>query len=93
MPLAYILDNLQDGYVAKRPTMGGYVKKVVTNAEAGAFTLTYTKKNGTTYTYTWDGTAWIAPQTTIPVDAEFHAMIFAQDWEIVDEAELTEGTW
>ena len=41
----------------------------------------------------WNGTAWIAPQTTIPVDAEFHAMIFAQDWQIVDEAELTEGTW
>ena len=93
MPLAYILDNLQNGSVAKRPTMGGYIKKVVTDAETGAFTLTYTKKNGTTYTYTWDGTAWTAPQTPIPVDAEFHAMIFAQDWQIVDEAELTEGTW
>ena len=52
MPLAYILANLQDGSVAKRPTMGGYIKKVVTDAETGAFTLTYTKKNGTTTTAT-----------------------------------------
>lgn len=34
MPLAYILDSLQEGTVAKSPTMGGYVKKVRGNWRA-----------------------------------------------------------
>ena len=94
MPLAYLIQSLQDGQCARRPSMGGYVQKTVTNATTGAYTLTWKKKDGTTtYVYTWSGTAWSAPSTTIPVDAEFFAMMIAQDWQIVDSAELTNGTW
>ena len=94
MPLAYIASMLQDGQAARRPSMGGYVEKTVTNATTGAYTLTWHKKDGTTtYVYTWSGTAWSAPSTTIPVDAEFLAMILASDWQIVESAELTNGTW
>lgn len=94
MPLAFIAKLLQDGQSARRPSMGGYVQKTVTNAETGAYTLTWKKKDGTTtYVYTWTGTAWTAPVTTIPVDAEFFAMMLAEDWQIVDTAEITNGTW
>ena len=72
MPLAYIIQNLQGGQSARCISMGGYVEKSSVNAETGAYTLTWRKKDGTTtYIYTWTGTAWQAPSTTIPVDAEF----------------------
>ena len=93
MPFAYVIQSLQDGQAARRPTMGGYVAKTVTNAETGAYTLTYKNKSGTTYVYTFNGTSWTAPGTTIPFDAEFHAMMLASDWQVIDVAELTEGTW
>ena len=94
MPLAYILQNLQAGQSARRTTMGGYVEKSAVDAETGGYTLTWRKKDGTTtYVYTWTGTAWQAPSTTIPVDAEFFAMMTADDWQIVDTATLQNGTW
>ena len=93
MPLAYMLDSLRDGSCAKRPSMGGYIKKTVTNEETGAYTLTYKKKDGTTFVYTFNGTSWSAPSTAIEVDGEFHAMMLAKDWVLVDEAEITSGTW
>ena len=94
MPLAYILQNLQAGQAARRPSMGGYVEKGTVNESTGAYTLTWHKKDGTTsYVYTWTGSAWTAPSTTIPVDAEFFAMMIASDWQIVDTAEITNGTW
>lgn len=94
MPLAYAIAQLQDGQSARRPNMGGRIDKSVTNATTGAFTLTYRKKDGTTtYVYTWDGEGWEAPQTTIPVDAEWHAMMLAQDWQIVETADIVSATW
>lgn len=93
MPLAYIIMNIEAGQSARRPSMGGYVEKSAVDAETGGYTLTWHKKNGTTYVYTWTGTAWQAPSTTIPVDAEFHALMLASDWQIVDTAEIQNGTW
>ena len=94
MPLAYILQNIQAGQAARRPSMGGYVEKSAVDAQTGGYTLTWRKKDGTTsYVYTWTGSAWTAPSTTIPVDAEFFAMIFADDWQIVEAATLQNGTW
>ena len=94
MPLAYILQNLKAGQSARRTSMGGYVEKCAVNESTGGYTLTWRKKDGTTtYVYTWTGTAWTAPSTTIPVDAEFFEMIFASDWQIVETATLTNGTW
>ena len=94
MPLAYLMKSLQAGQSARRPSMGGYVQKSAVDASTGGYTLTWKKKDGTTiYVYTWTGTAWTAPSTTIPVDAEFFAMILADDWQIVDTAEITNGTW
>ena len=94
MPLAYLIQNLQGGQSARCISMGGYVEKSSVNAETGAYTLTWRKKDGTTtYVYTWTGTAWQAPSTTIPVDAEFFKLMIATDWQIVDTAEIENGTW
>jgi len=87
------LQNLQAGQSARRPVMGGYVEKSSVDAETGGYTLTWRKKDGTTYVYTWTGTAWQAPSTTIPVDAEFFALMAADDWQIVDTAAIQNGTW
>lgn len=83
MPFAYIMQNLTDGQAAKRPAWGGYVKKTVTTAEGSStetYTLTFVKRNGTSFTYTWDGSAFVAPTTTVALDDEFLAAMLATDW-------------
>ena len=94
MPFAYAIAQLADGQSAKRPNMNGRVDKV-TSVDGTTFTLTFRKRNGTTYeyTYTIGDNTWTAPATTIPVDAEFLAMMLAQDWQIVETADITNGTW
>lgn len=94
MSLAYIIQNLQAGQSARCNSMGGYVEKSSVDAQTGGYTLTWRKKDGTTtYVYTWTGSAWTAPSTTIPVDAEFFKLMTAVDWYIVDTAEIQNGTW
>ena len=77
-----------DGYTsrnaAKRPNWGGYVFTTKTSAE-GASTLTYTltfkKRNGDTFVYTWNGSAWTADSTALTMDGELLAAMAAEDWD------------
>lgn len=83
MPFAYVMQNLADGKAAKRPAWGGYVKKTVTSAdgaETETYTLTFVKRDGTSFAYTWDGSAFTPPSTAIALDDEFLQAMIADDW-------------
>lgn len=91
MPFAYVMQNLMDGQAAKRPSWGGYVKKTVTTAEDSSvetYTLTFVKRDGTSFIYTWDGTAFVAPTTKIALDDEFLAAMLASDWTSGEAADF-----
>ena len=95
MPFAYILDQLQDGQAAKRPTWGGYVKRE--DGQNGAYTLTFKNRAGTSYAFAWSGSAW-STTASLTLDAELLAAMAAQDWIIGDAAEFETaragtGTW
>ena len=92
------VENLRDGYAAKRPSWGGYVKKVVTDADDGAYKLTFKNRAGTEYEYTYNGTAWTAPATTVPFDTEMLEAMLADDWQTgttaaFESARSGSGTW
>lgn len=83
MPFAYVMQNLMDGQAAKRPAWGGYVKKAVTTAEGSSvetYTLTFVKRDGTSFAYEWDGSAFVAPATAVALDDEFLSAMLALDW-------------
>lgn len=82
---------------AKRASWSGYVFRTEGQTE-GAYTLTYKNKNNVDYVYSWDGSAWTAPATTVPFDAEFHAAMLASDWIVGKQADFEaarggSGTW
>lgn len=100
MTFADAIYGLRDGYAAKRPSWGGYVKKAVTSTDTdpNPYTLTYKNRSGTEYVYTFNGTSWTAPSTTVPFDAELHAAMIADDWTVgtvadYEAARTGTGTW
>ena len=73
---------------AKRPAWGGYVKRGAVDAATGAYTLTFKKRDGTESTYTFSGSAWTAPATALPIDAELLAALIADDWIVGTSADM-----
>lgn len=88
MQFADAIQNLRDGYAAKRSTWGGYVKKVVTSApdaEVETYKLIFQVRTGsTTYEYEFKVVGgvlkWVAPSTKVPFDAEIIEAMLADDW-------------
>lgn len=83
---------------AKRPSWAGYVKRGTVNATTGAYDLTFKNRAGTTYVYSFDGSAWTAPSTALPIDAELLASFLAGDWMTGSSADFdtaagNTGTW
>ena len=88
---------------AKRPSWTGYVKVDITATDATtgeptAWTVTYKNRTGTEYVYTYATGEWTAPSTALPVDAEFHAGMLANDWingvaADFEEARTGNGAW
>lgn len=95
------ISTLRDGYAAKRQSWGGYVKKVVTSeasASTETYKLTFVSKAGTSYEYSFNGTAWTAPSTKVPFDADIMAAMVADDWMVgkttaFEAARGSSGTW
>ena len=82
----------------KRPSWGGYVYRSSINETTGAFTLTFKNRSGTTYEYSFNGSAWTAPSTTVPVDAEMLEAMMATDWATgtaaaFEAARSGQGVW
>ena len=76
-------NGMASGEAIKRPGWGGYVYKTDTTAEdstTATFTLTFKNREGTEYVYTWNGTAWTAPETKVTFDAEIIEAMLADDW-------------
>ena len=64
----------------KRPAWGGYVYRSAITAATGAFTLTFKTRSGTEYVYSFSGSAWSAPSTSLSIDAELMRSFLADDW-------------
>lgn len=82
----------------KRPSWGGYVYRSSINATTGAYTLTFKNRSGTTYAYAYNGSAWTAPSTPVPVDAEMLESMMANDWATgtaaaFEAARSGQGVW
>ena len=83
---------------AKRPAWGGYVYRGAIDAATGGYTLTYKNRSGTTYAYTFSGSAWTAPSTALDIDGELQAAMVADDWIVGTAADFEAsragaGTW
>lgn len=82
----------------KRPAWGGYVYRGTVDATTGGYTLTYKNRSGTTYAYTFSGSAWTAPSTALSIDGELQAAMVADDWIVGTAADFEasragSGTW
>lgn len=64
----------------KRTSWGGYVYRSDIDETTGAYTLTFKNRSGTTYVYSFSGSAWTAPSTAAAIDAELLAAFIADDW-------------
>lgn len=83
---------------AKRPAWGGYVYRGAIDATTGGYTLTYKNRSGTTYAYTFSGSAWTAPSTALSIDGELQAAFVADDWIVgtatdFEASRAGSGTW
>ena len=82
----------------KRPAWGGYVYRGTVDSTTGGYTLTYKNRSGTTYAYTFSGSAWTAPSTALSIDGELQAAMVADDWIVGTAADFEAsragaGTW
>ena len=82
----------------KRTSWGGYVYRSDINATTGAYTLTFKNRAGTTYVYSFDGSAWTAPSTAVAIDAELLEAMMATDWNVgkatdFEAARSGQGVW
>ena len=73
-----IVPNSTTRNAAKRSSWAGYVE--AESIDATTYRLTFINRNDVQYIYTWNGQTWVAPQTTVPFDAEFLAGMLADDW-------------
>jgi len=89
-----------DGTAWKTPSMRGYVKKTVLDAETygdNAFKLTFVKANGTAYDFFWDnGTG--TSSSSLTLDYELLGHILNSNWQQGTASEFEAarggtGTW
>lgn len=98
---AIVPDGYTNRNAAKRPSWGGYVFTTKTSAEGAAtltYTLTFKKRGGATFVYTWNGSAWTAGSTALSMDGELLAAMAADDWTTgaaadFEAARSGNGTW
>ena len=101
MPFAYVMQNLQPGMAAKRPSWNGYVKKTVaTGAEEGSYSLTFKKRDGTEnkYDVTATGITVASGSSAVLMDPELLAAMLSDDWitgsiDTFESARSGSGTW
>lgn len=98
MPFAYAMQGLNDGDAVKRQGWAGYVKKTVTNAETGAYKITFVKRDGTETEYAVAANGTITASSPITLDVDLMAAMLSDDWikgtaAAFEAARSGTGTW
>lgn len=98
MPFAYVMNQLQDGGAAKRQAWAGYVKKTVTDAETGAYKITFVKRDGTQTEYAVAANGTITAASPMTFDVDLLAAMLSDDWiagtaATFEAARSGSGTW
>ena len=88
MDFSYSISNLRDGYAAKRPAWGGYVKRIDDTQTEGAYTLTFVKRDGTQTVYAVSPSGVVSTSDPATLDPELLQGFMADDWYVGKTADF-----
>ena len=81
--------QLTDGKACKRPSWGGYVKRV--DGQDGAYEIVFVQRDGTQKTYSVSTAGVITTESAVSMDVDLFAGMCSTDWIVGDAASYEEA--